>query len=73
MPGLDPGIHCSQKILAKTMDCRVIQREDAHALLPGNDEMNAARRYCTLSATNRSSPSAFDTSSSTDFLPSFLS
>jgi hypothetical protein len=29
--------------------------------------------YCTLSATNRSSPSAFDTSSRMDFLPSFFS
>ena len=29
--------------------------------------------YCTLSATKRNSPSAFATSSSTDFLPSFLS
>ncbi|MEH2540570.1 hypothetical protein V1278_006413 [Bradyrhizobium sp. AZCC 1577] len=29
--------------------------------------------YCTPSATNRNSPSPFDTSSSTDFLPSFLS
>jgi hypothetical protein len=29
--------------------------------------------YCTLSATNRSSPSALDTSNRTDFLPSFFS
>ena len=29
--------------------------------------------YCTLSATNRNSPSPFETNSSTDFLPSFLS
>ncbi len=29
--------------------------------------------YCTLSATNLNSPSPFETSSSTDFLPSFLS
>ena len=29
--------------------------------------------YCTLSATNRNSPSALDTSSRTDFLPSFFS
>ena len=28
--------------------------------------------YCTLSATKRNSPSAFDTSSRTDFLPSFF-
>src|SRR5665647_1029211 len=30
------------------------------------------RLYCTLSATKRSSPSAFETKSSTDFLPSFF-
>ncbi len=30
------------------------------------------RSYCTLSATKRSSPSPFETSSSTDFLPSFF-
>jgi hypothetical protein len=29
--------------------------------------------YCTLSATNRNSPSPFETSSRADFLPSFLS
>ncbi len=29
--------------------------------------------YCTLSATKRSSPSALDTSSRMDFLPSFFS
>jgi hypothetical protein len=29
MPGLDPGIHPSSKILAKRMDCRV---------KPGNDD-----------------------------------
>jgi hypothetical protein len=29
--------------------------------------------YCTLSATKRNSPSPFETRSSTDFLPSFLS
>jgi hypothetical protein len=28
--------------------------------------------YCTLSATNRNSPSALETSSRTDFLPSFF-
>ena len=33
----------------------------------------APTAYCTLSATNRSSPSAFETSSRTDFLPSFFS
>jgi len=39
------------------------------AASPGNDEQT----YCTLSATKRSSPSPFETSSSADFLPSFLS
>ena len=29
--------------------------------------------YCTLSATNRNSPSALETSSRIDFLPSFFS
>ena len=36
---------------------------------PGQDDSDV---YCTLSATKRSSPSAFETSSSTDFLPSFF-
>jgi hypothetical protein len=32
----------------------------------------SSHNYCTLSATNRNSPSAFDTSNRTDFLPSFF-
>src|ERR1700732_4561136 len=36
-------------------------------------ESQCPRPYCTLSATNRNSPSALDTSSSTDFLPSCFS
>jgi hypothetical protein len=53
-----------RKSLAKRMDCRV---------KPGNDKMMESRfSYCTLSATNRNSPSAFDTKSRIDFLPSFF-
>src|SRR5882724_12024080 len=54
-----------RKSLAKRMDCRV---------KPGNDETMESRfPYCTLSATKRNSPSALDTSSRMDFLPSFFS
>ena len=42
------------------------------APLARNDGGEAAS-YCRLSATKRSSPSALETKSSTDFLPSFLS
>jgi hypothetical protein len=38
-----------------------------------DDTVLALNPYCTLSATKRNSPSPFETSSSTDFLPSFLS
>ncbi|MEN3350872.1 MAG: hypothetical protein V7632_4507 [Bradyrhizobium sp.] len=60
MPGLDPGMHPASRDHCCAVDCRV---------KPGND----ALRHCTPSATNRSSPSPLETSSSTDFLPSFFS
>src|ERR1700688_3817365 len=45
-------------------------RGEGKEVEPGNDDFAP---YCPLSATNRNSPSAFDTSSRTDFLPSFFS
>ncbi len=55
-----------QENLAKRTDGRV---------KPGNDDTECVvtRPYCTLSATKRNSPSALDTSSRMDFLPSFFS
>ncbi len=86
MRGLDPRIQLSRYFNANKLDCRIKSGNDAVGMMgcvktqmpgtrPGITQKykNAAQSYCTLSATKRSSPSAFDTSSRTDFLPSFLS
>src|SRR5262249_49877009 len=53
-------------------ECRKVGTAQARLCPPYGSGVRS-RAYCTLSATKRSSPSAFDTSSSADFLPSFFS
>src|SRR6185312_14435141 len=55
-------------------DENVIARGKAgDPVFPGASDHRKRHAYCTLSATNRNSPSALETSSRTDFLPSFFS